>query len=56
VLDVKNRTEELGITNEKTRWILTHFSHTGGSLHRELETGVADSGFQVAWDGMTIDL
>ncbi len=54
VLDFRNRAESIGFTDENTRWILTHFSHTGGSLHDELERAVSAEGFDVAWDGMEI--
>ena len=54
VLDFRNRSEQIAFTDSHTRWILTHFSHTGGSLHDELEQAVAAEGFEVAWDGMEI--
>jgi len=56
VLDFRRRAEKAGLTDGDTRWVLTHFSHGGGLLHGELEALVAPGGFEVAWDGMDIDL
>jgi phosphoribosyl 1,2-cyclic phosphate phosphodiesterase len=55
VLDFRERAESIGLTGGDTRWILTHFSHTGGSLHEELEQAAVPHGFEVAWDGMEIE-
>ncbi len=56
VFDFKQKAEETGLTGPETPWILTHFSHGGGLLHEELESLTGPHGFQVAWDGMEIDL
>lgn len=55
-LEVKSRLEELGLVDENTKYVITHFSHNGGMLHHELEELVKDSGFTVAYDGMEIEL
>jgi phosphoribosyl 1,2-cyclic phosphate phosphodiesterase len=56
VQDFRKKAEEIGLTDKKTRWIISHFSHTGAMLHEELEALVKPSGFEVAWDGMEIEL
>jgi phosphoribosyl 1,2-cyclic phosphate phosphodiesterase len=56
VLDFRRKAEKIGLTNSSTVWVLTHFSHGGGLLHNELEELVKPEGFEVAWDGMEIEM
>lgn len=56
VLDFRQRAEAIGLTDTGARWVLTHFSHGGGLLHEELEALAGPEGFEVAWDGMEIEL
>jgi len=56
VLDFKTKAEEIGLTNSDTPWVLTHFSHGGGLMHHELEELVNPEGFEVAYDGMELEL
>lgn len=56
ILDFRKKAEEIGLCDQKTQWILTHFSHGGGLLHDELVALVGPEGFQVAWDGMNLEL
>ena len=54
VLEFKKKAEEINLTNSKTSWVLTHFSHGGELMHNDLEELVEPEGFKVAWDGMEI--
>jgi len=56
VLDLKKKAEEIGFTDSNTQWVLTHFSHGGGLMHEEMEAIVKPEGFEVAWDGMEIEI
>ena len=56
VLEFRRLAEAIGLTKSGTRWVLTHFSHGGAMLHEQLEALVGPQGFEVAWDGMEIDL
>lgn len=53
------RTMELfhneGIANEKTIAVLSHFSHNGCANYDDLVKPARESGFLVAYDGMTIE-
>jgi phosphoribosyl 1,2-cyclic phosphate phosphodiesterase len=56
VQDFRKKAEGIGLADSRTRWIISHFSHGGGMLHEELENLVRPEGFEVAWDGMEIQL
>lgn len=56
VLLFKKKAEDIGLTNERTRWILTHFSHQHGLLHEEMEEVARPFGFEVAYDGMELEV
>ncbi len=47
---------EAGALKPDTVVAINHFSHNCGQLHEELEREVADDGFVVAYDGMTVEL
>lgn len=51
---VMERLKEMKCVDEKTKVILTHFSHNGGLLHEELEKKVEKEGYIIAYDGMKI--
>ena len=53
---VKQRLEDMGLADDNTKYVITHFSHNCGMLHEELEEYVKDSGFIVAYDGMEIEI
>lgn len=55
-LAVQRRLREAGCAHDETRFIATHFSHTGGLLHDELEAAFGDSGFIVAYDGLVVEI
>lgn len=45
-----------GVTHGGTKFILTHFSHNGTLLHREMSRKAAELGFDVAYDGLTVEI
>ncbi len=55
--NVQTREEMLrrGIATENTRFILTHFSHNGGMLHKEMAQLMEPQGFEIAYDGMKLE-
>jgi len=55
VLEVKKRMEDNGSIDSKTRLYVTHFSHNGKLLHHELEEIFQPHGFEVAYDGKTVE-
>ena len=54
VLGVKRRLLDMGCADEKTVWVITHFSHNGGILHEELEEMMAPYDILVAYDGLEV--
>lgn len=54
-VDVADRMKAMGCADERTRFVITHFSHNGGWLHEELEQRAAEHGFTAAYDGMTVE-
>jgi phosphoribosyl 1,2-cyclic phosphate phosphodiesterase len=54
VEDFRDRARDIGLVENDTPWVLTHFSHGGGLLHEELEELAEPMGFTVAWDGMEL--
>lgn len=46
---------ENGIADEKTRFIVNHFSHNGRAIHDELVPVAKKLGFETAYDGMKIE-
>lgn len=56
VLTFKKKAEDIGLTNQHTRWIITHFSHQNGLLHEEMEEVARPFGLEVAYDGMELEV
>ncbi|MBM3170458.1 MAG: hypothetical protein FJZ75_02470 [Bacteroidetes bacterium] len=52
----KEKTEELGISSPRTRWLMTQVSASDGFLHEEWSRLVEPFGFEVAYDGMQVML
>lgn len=52
---VRQQLETLGCLHAGTRYVITHFSHNGGLLHHEIEPRAQEIGFQVAYDGMSVE-
>jgi phosphoribosyl 1,2-cyclic phosphate phosphodiesterase len=56
LLEYKLKAEESGLTGNKTRWVLTHFSHFGGATHEELVELGKPHGIEIGYDGMQIEI
>jgi phosphoribosyl 1,2-cyclic phosphate phosphodiesterase len=54
VLSVTADLRRLGAITDRTRVIVTHFSHNGGLLHEELVARFAPHHIEVAYDGMIV--
>jgi len=52
---LKKRLEDMGITDDKTKIYLNHFSHNINLSHEELESAVAPH-FSISHDGLTIQI
>lgn len=50
------RLREIGLVQEKTRVFATHFAHHSNPHHEELVAWGAQHGYEVAYDGLVIDL
>lgn len=50
----KERLLKLGLADEKTIWVVNHFSHNGGWLHEEISQRAQEYGMIAAYDGMTV--
>ena len=46
----------LGICHQGTQYVINHFSHNSGVLHKELCEAVNPQGLEVAFDGMEVEL
>ena len=55
ILAVKDRLTELNCVNQKTRYIVNHFTHNNGSLHEDLENWFQPHGIEVGYDGMILN-
>jgi phosphoribosyl 1,2-cyclic phosphate phosphodiesterase len=53
-IEVRHRLFDIGAADKKTLFVVNHFSHNGGSNHRELSRATRKEGFIAAWDGMEI--
>jgi phosphoribosyl 1,2-cyclic phosphate phosphodiesterase len=56
VCEFRRQAEDIGLSDSNTRWVLTHFSHGGKAMHEELVAQAAPLGFEIAYDGMMIEL
>lgn len=52
VIKTKKRLQELSCTDEKTKFVVTHFSHNINLLHSELVELFSKHNIEVAYDGM----
>lgn len=55
-LQVKERMERSGLVQPGARFICHHFSHNGGMLHEEMCARMNPEGFDIAYDGMTVEI
>ena len=53
-LKVKNRMFKMGLADEQTKFVLSHFSHNGGMLHHEMVKWAEENNFIIAYDGFEI--
>lgn len=51
----KQRLTELGLADERTKWVVNHFSHNGLWLHDKMVEEADKYGFLVSYDGMEIE-
>jgi phosphoribosyl 1,2-cyclic phosphate phosphodiesterase len=56
VCEFRKKTEEIGITDSGTDWILTHFTHNNGTTYNEMVNIAEKENFEVAYDGMEVNL
>lgn len=54
VEQMRDELKKRGVITEKTRVVVTHFSHNGKWLHEELLAYFTPLGIDVAFDGMTV--
>lgn len=54
--EMKSKLEQYGCADADTRYLLTHISHMCGMTHDELGVEAAKYGFEMAYDGMIIQL
>lgn len=54
VINTKNRLQKLGITDEKTKFVATHFSHNSELLHSEFVKLFSKHDIEVAYDGIEL--
>ena len=53
-VEQKERLLKLGLADERTIWIVNHFSHNGGWLHEEISAQAARYGMAASYDGMSV--
>ena len=53
---VTERLKEIGAVTDKTIKFINHFSHNAAPIHHKLEARVADLGFQVSYDGLSVEI
>lgn len=56
VILLRNELARRGALAHDARVFVTHFSHNGGMLHRDLEAFFVPHGIEVAYDGLTLDV
>lgn len=54
--EVRRRMLEMGCAHEGTRFILTHFAHSGAPFYDDMEALAAENGFIAAHDGFVVDI
>lgn len=53
-IEIKERMLSLGIANEATIFVVSHFSHNGGMLYDEMADWAKEHGFMTAYDGLEV--
>ncbi len=54
--ELVRRMRGAGLADERTAVVVNHFSHNGGLIYDELAARVRPRGWQVSYDGMTVEL
>ena len=54
-VEQKARLLSAGLADEKTIWVVNHFSHNGGWLHEQISAEAEKYGFLASYDGLTIE-
>lgn len=54
VLRAVKKLKAMGCTHERTKYVVTHFSHNGHMLHEDAEKTLIPYGIAVAYDGYTV--
>ena len=52
---MKERLIKEGLADEKTKFVVTHFSHNGMPIHEDLCAEAEKYGFIVGYDGLEIE-
>ena len=47
---------KFGLVGEKTKYIVTHFSHNNGLLHDDIASLAESYGMTAAYDGMEVEI
>ncbi len=55
-LEFRKKCEEIGFADSKTKWICTHFSHSGGMIYNELVKYEKEYNLTIAYDGYEVVL
>lgn len=50
------RLRDAGAIDQNTKIVVNHFSHNAGPIHHKLEERVADLGYIVSYDGLSIEI
>lgn len=56
VVRFRAQCELIGATHARTRWVLSHFSHNGRALHRDLAKAARAHKMTVAYDGIELEV
>jgi len=56
VIRTREKLLSMGVADDDTVFVATHFSHNGGYSHAELEEALGRFGILVAYDGMKLEL
>lgn len=54
-IEVRDRLKEIAVADEKTVFVLNHFSHNNADLHDAMVDTGAKEGFLVSYDGMELE-
>ncbi|MFC4596723.1 MBL fold metallo-hydrolase [Cohnella hongkongensis] len=55
-VEMRRKLEQYGCISERTRYLLTHISHMCGMTHDELAVEAKKHGFEMAYDGLVVEL